>query len=127
MRLALALVAVLAACHDKPAKPDPAAFAKMTRGQQCAATAPRAEKCADELMVADLHALGSQLGSGLDALEDKLRDSPPATDDEAHEMQRLHCVESAHFAEAVVACWDEDGCDAFAACVAKHRDNVPAR
>jgi hypothetical protein len=106
----------LAACSDKlPEAPDAASFKKMTAEERCEATAPRATRCVDALMIAQLESLGS----GLDDLGKKLRDEPRATDDEAREMHRTYCAEGPSYADTVFACWDIKGCRAFAACVMK--------
>jgi hypothetical protein len=111
----LAIVA-LAACGDKlPEAPDPASFKKMSADERCEATAVRATRCVDALMVAELEALGS----GLDDLGKKMREAPRATDDEARDMHRTQCVSDAKYADAVFACWDIKGCRPFARCVMK--------
>jgi hypothetical protein len=118
VKLALAVL-VLAACNRLPDPPDAEAFKHMMAKQRCKATAPRAVRCADELMVAGVKAMG--VGSEFDDFAEELRDTPRATDDQAISMHKMQCLGDPHYAEAVLACWKESDCDAFAACVMKRK------
>src|SRR5262249_23716132 len=116
VKLALAVLA-LAACNRLPDPPDAEAFKHMTAKQRCRAAAPRAVRCADELVVATVKAL--DMGSAGDEIAEKLDDMPGATDDQAIAIHKTQCAADPHYPDAVLACWKTADCDAFASCVTK--------
>jgi hypothetical protein len=111
------LAVLLAACGDKkPAPPDPRAFANMTVDQKCDATAPRATRCTNELLVAQVKTLdgADELAK---AVQERVQDTP-TTDDDARKIHQTMCAgDGSAFVDSVVRCWATEPCDAFAACV----------
>jgi hypothetical protein len=119
------LLILVAGCHKSPPeasaralpKPDPVAFAKLDADAQCTASIPRARPCVNEILNAELTALmGGPTKGG--------SDDEPASEREAEAMLRDHCLGGADFPKAVVECWTVEGCEAFAACVAKHEPEL---
>jgi len=116
------LASLLAACNKLPEPPSAADFAAMTDEQKCEATAPRATRCTDELLVAELRDI-----SGDDAFAAEIgRDyatGPRPDADEAHTIHQLACRgdRDGAYQKAVFACWDVTDCSAFARCVYKPR------
>jgi hypothetical protein len=114
---------MIAACDKLPSPPDPAEYAKMSAKQRCKATAPRAMRCVDELLVAQARSLA--IGGGMDELagemEKKLDDNPTVSEDEAWKMHKVMCAgeKGTAYPDAVVRCWQTESCKAFAACVMK--------
>jgi len=120
---AIAILTLMAACHgseDFYAKPTAEKFEKMTDDERCDAVFPRAEPCLDALTVAsaaqivDDPEFAGKLGSAF-------HDAPPSNAKERRAIHRVQCFdksrEDAGYAKAVLACWDQVGCKALAACV----------
>ena len=129
MTRALAVVLLLAACSDKmPGRPDEASFRAAAPSEKCRLTEPRATRCSDELLVADLRSLaGSDDGGLADAVaEDLHKDSRPTTAKARRAMHQNMCLAGGGYAEAVFACWSETSCKAFAACVMKSASSPPS-
>jgi hypothetical protein len=117
---ALAVVLLLGACGDKlPARPNEASFRAAGPTEKCKLTAPRAMRCADELMVAELRSLAGGDDGGLaDAVaEDLKKDPKPTTKKDRRVMHEHMCLGGPSYADAVFACWSEASCNAFAQCV----------
>ncbi len=119
MRFCVMLLLVTA-CSDKPSAPDPKQFAALGEEAKCAATLPRAKRCIDELMAQQIERL-MQPASEADKqatqqLAKEMRQETSASD-EAEKVHETNCAASEHYADAVVACWAEPDCRAFAACV----------
>ncbi|CAN5923455.1 hypothetical protein BH11MYX3_BH11MYX3_34050 [soil metagenome] len=121
--LLFVILIVASACSGKPpTPPDPQAYKAMTEEQKCAATAPRATRCVDELMIAHLRQL---MGSDADGAElarafaDDVNEKRSSAD-QADAMHRTNCVGSRGtlYQDAVIACWNTTPCEAFAKCVA---------
>ncbi len=113
-RLAIAL---LVACGSNASKPadQPPSLGGMTEDQRCAAVAARAVPCIDELYDVELMAL-----AGVDTSDEK------TTDPEARErLHQARCAVGTEYADAVVTCWHQRSCLAFASCV--ERTEKPAR
>lgn len=119
---AVLLLTLLASCaNSDPAQlpvPDPAAFAKLSDSAQCAATENRAAPCADDLVIADLALLeqGDPAQRELrETIEKDLRADPSPSDD----RRKLHQSLCRHprYTTAIVTCWKEPTCVAFARCV----------
>ena len=124
MRNALFAVLVLAACDKLPERPAEKEFEALGAGGKCKATAPRAMRCSDELMVAQLRALTMEGGGELaDVVEKDLKDNAPLLEKNPQKdreaMHKLNCVEGPRYAEAVYKCWPIEDCKAFADCVMK--------
>jgi hypothetical protein len=123
----LSILLVLAACSDKlPDPPSASAFAAMTEDQKCEATAPRATRCVEELMIADLRQLSTASGDGnllADEVAKAWEDEPRAGGDEARRIHQAACLgdRDGGYMTAVVACWNEPDCKSFASCVYKPR------
>lgn len=117
MRSVLA-IAVLAACDKGP--PDPERYRAMTEEQKCEATEPRAKQCIDDLLVAQMRAVvDDEQAAG--AIERDLR-RPWSTDQhDAADVHRTMCRGDRGYADAVVACWGESSCEAFAKCFTAYR------
>lgn len=120
----LSIVLVLAACSDKlPDPPSASDFAAMTEGQQCEATAPRAMRCIDELMVAATRQLisdsqeSNELATQLE--KDFAREQLDSRERRAIHETNCHSMPAAGYQKAVVACWNEPDCKRFASCVYK--------
>jgi hypothetical protein len=112
------LVVALVACGGGPKPPDPARYQAMSEEERCEATAPRATKCIDELLAADLRDLASAVGSEVEAAAAAMeRDDRPLGDREALTIHQIRCETAETYPDAVLACWSESGCDAFARCV----------
>lgn len=120
MKLVLVLVLV-ASCGDADrGPPDPQQYKAMTDEQKCDATAPRATRCIDELLAAqmkDVLAADAKSGAEIDQALDR---TPGATASQASEMHRVSCAGDPHYADAIVACWSTAGCRQFADCVLAH-------
>jgi hypothetical protein len=120
--LLFAILIAASACSNKlPSPPDPQAFKAMNEEQKCDATAPRATRCVDELMIAHLRQLSVADGAGAEltrTLENEVHEKHSSAD-EADAMHRVNCVGSpgTAFQDAVVACWNTTPCEAFASCV----------
>lgn len=116
------MIALVAACSSSlPSPPDPQAFQKLTVEERCEATAPRAVRCANELLVAQARALSAELGSRIE----RVTDDPPSAS-EARAMHDVSCADAAYPA-AIVACWSTSECNAFAACVVSTSSKPPTR
>ncbi|MEO7096616.1 MAG: hypothetical protein ABI175_25385 [Polyangiales bacterium] len=123
MRTLLVLALVTAACSDKPAAPDPKAFAAMSEDAKCDAAFPRAKRCVDELMAQQFESLVEPGASEADRkvateMANEIRKEKSFAD-EADALHRTSCAASPTYADAVVACWPEPDCKAFATCVIK--------
>src|SRR5688500_5126093 len=121
MRLTLIAI-VLCACGKTPLeKPDPAALQRLTYEAQCEAVAPRAGRCANELMIADLESLARSDGMDVSAIVDDMRRDDDLSSEQARSIARHSCMGTATetFPARVLACWDEDDCTRFAACVTR--------
>lgn len=123
MHTLLALLLVATACSDKPAAPDPKEFAALDGERKCEATLPRAKKCVDEMMAQELESLLDPGAGGGDkevatAVAKEMREVQSFSD-EAERLHQIHCTASDGYADAVVACWAEPDCKAFATCVMK--------
>lgn len=81
---------------------------------QCQQTEPRALPCMDLLFVAYAAASLGVPAENMSNLKDKHSD-----DAEARMLHKTNCMGARDFAymQDIVACWNEQGCDAFAACV----------
>lgn len=112
-----AVLVLLVACSSRAAAPDPTEFRKMTPEQKCKVTAPRAARCADELMQAELRAIDP--GHAMDEIAKRLEDEPKANAAEATRIHEAGCMSDPHYTESIVACWNLDDCNEFAACVTK--------
>lgn len=121
MRIAFLLL--LVACSDKtPAAPAPKEFAALDEDAKCAATLPRAKKCADELLAAEFESLavdGSEADKKATAELSKGLSEEQSSSDEAEAMHAINCHASEGYPGAVVACWAEPDCKTFARCVMK--------
>lgn len=120
--VAIALLATTA-CGCKPPAPDPKQFAAMNEDAKCEATLPRAKKCVDELMAQQFESLMDP-GSGADKqdaaeMAKELR-KDESFSDEAEAIHHTNCAASTTYADAVVACWAEPDCKAFATCVIRN-------
>jgi hypothetical protein len=120
-RLSIVLV-LAAACSDKlPDPPSPSVFAAMSPTEQCAATAPRAMRCVDELMVATVRQLTdvSKESDELAAQLEKDFASESLSSDEKLKIHHTSCEgeHDARYQKAIVACWSQPDCKAFARCV----------
>lgn len=118
MSRSVLVLAVLAAC-GKPSPPDPEQYRAMTEEQRCEAVAPRAAECIDDLMLADLRALGADKELSRE-VEVDLRSKRTGTA-EAMDIARISCRGGKHFADAVIACWAETSCDRFVRCIDQKR------
>jgi hypothetical protein len=109
-------VLVLSGCSSKRPPgppPDKAKMAAMTSEERCAATEPRAAPCASHLVTAELALLTSISYDEAEKLSPEERLSGSA----AQEIHRVQCAGSDGYPDAVVACWQETSCKAFARCV----------
>lgn len=118
----VALAVMLAACDKLPDAPEAKAFEAMSMDGKCEATLPRAKKCADELMLAELATIGGDLATAelADGLREDLKKSPTYSDD-AEAMHRTSCAGSRDdsYMRGILRCWDVTPCRAFAECVYK--------
>jgi hypothetical protein len=122
VRTLLALLLVTTACGDKPSPPDPKQFATMSEEAKCEAVLPRAKKCQDELMAQQFESLMdpvSEADKQVAAEMTKELREEKSFSDEAEALHRNNCAASESYPDAVVACWAEPDCKAFAACVIK--------
>jgi len=124
MRHAWLAVLVLASCDKLPARPAEKEFEALGPGGKCKATAPRAMRCSDELMVAQIRALAMEGGGEMaDVIEKDLKDSAPLLEKNPQKdreaMHKLNCVGGPSYAEAVYKCWSIEDCKTFADCVMK--------
>ncbi len=121
-RLAIVLFVVTAACSSKPAAPpDPQAYRAMTDEQKCAAVAPRALPCVDELMITILHAVTGDRASDPEfarKIDDEIR-ANRSDGDLAKTMHQSNCNGDLHYTDSVIACWSVEGCQPFAECVSR--------
>ncbi|MBL9020257.1 MAG: hypothetical protein JNL83_39090 [Myxococcales bacterium] len=120
MRILLAVVA-LAACDKLPAAPDAQAFETLSPEGKCEATLPRAKRCTDELLLAEVASLDPGGNSELtNALREDLGETPTYSDD-AEAMHRSSCLGSRDdsYPRGVLRCWEVTPCKAFAECVYK--------
>jgi len=101
----------------------------MTADEKCAATAPRATLCIDELLIANLHALDPQVSGGSELAAEVTTDlrAKRSSDRQAAGMHRINCLgaSDAAYAEAVVACWTIEDCEPFASCVTREEAKHP--
>ncbi len=114
----LVLVTMLAACDKLPAAPEAKAFDAMSAQAKCEATLPRAKKCTEELMLAELGSIGGGNDELVGALREDLSKTPTYSDD-AEAIHRNACLGSRDdsYARGIVRCWDVTPCEAFAKCV----------
>lgn len=105
--LAIAALGILGA--RARAEPAPS-LANLSREAQCAVTAARARPCAAEMLAAEEHELGFDGIGG---------PKGPWSDRDAAAQHRIRCRASEVYPAAIVACWSEPTCDAFARCVSK--------
>ena len=110
-----AILALLVACGGTSAAPDLVEFRSMTPERQCKVTAPRAARCADELMVASLRALDPEHAMG--DVANQLEDEPKADMATAARMHEVACMSGPGYTAGIVACWNIGDCKEFAACV----------
>ena len=117
--LAIAIVTTGVACKDGlPPPPDPQRYQTLNEDERCEATAPRAIRCIDHLLLAQFRQLSSELPEGLVQEVSSARTSTS----EALVMHRTSCLADdprspAAYADAIVACWSVEDCVAFADCV----------
>lgn len=118
-RLLGVALAVVVGCHKRVDPPDPAQYRSMSLEQRCEVTAPRATQCIEEVMEAELRTLLKHPDDAPTIIDDHGR----ATGSEAAAIHRVQCAGSprGEYQDAVIACWDRDGCREFAACVAAAR------
>ena len=121
----LAVLLLAAACSDKPAPPDLAKFKAMSEDDQCEAAAPRATRCMDDLLVADIKAVG--LDKDLKGELVKEVRTTPSTPDERKTMHKVQCMSDPAYANAVVACWTIEPCKEFVECVVREESKAPPR
>ena len=126
MRVTIPL-AMLLACSKTPAPPDPKQFAAMSEDQQCEATAPRGESCADEILGAQLHSM-ARADPAMKELEKTVQQdldhTPTSSRDARSAMHRTMCDGEPHYREAILACWSIDECKPFARCVMTKADEL---
>lgn len=116
MRCLLVLLLVTTACKDEaPVAPDPKQFATLSLEQKCETTRPRASRCIDEILIAQLESMAADKEM-TDSLAKGLRREKSGPE-EADEMHRTSCRASDAYADAVYACWAKTDCKSFAACV----------
>lgn len=121
MRALLLLFLFVACSKSDPSKlsaPDPAAFAKLSEPEQCAATEERAAPCSDDIVIADLELLEKTDPGQREmrvSIEKDLRAKPSSNDDRRKFHQSM-CQNPPYMA-AIVTCWKEPTCMAFARCV----------
>ena len=73
----ISTVGTLGACDKLPAAPDAKAFEAMSWEARCEATMPRAKRCTDELLIAELATLdGGDASELTDALREDLSKKP---------------------------------------------------
>src|SRR5258706_15901218 len=119
----LAVLLLAAACSDKP--PDLAKFKAMSEADQCEAAAPRATRCIDDLLVADIKAVG--LDKELRGKLVKDVRTTHSTPDERKAMHEIQCLSGPAYTNAVVACWTIEPCKEFAECVVREESKAPPR
>jgi hypothetical protein len=125
-RLPLLLALLLACGGDAPpSKPSPEAFEAATAIERCELTEPRAARCADELVVEGMRDL---LGDDplVDQTAAEIRASKPSRR-QRRDIHATSCHADPIYAAAVLACWDERDCTAFARCVVSRRAPSPPR
>jgi hypothetical protein len=128
--LVLAALAGLAACGDKrPKRPDDATFRAMNEREKCRVTTPRAITCADEIIIEQLRTM-----PGLDNADEIAADAEkqnakqkPLTPKQRIQVHEDSCAGIPHYADAVLACWDVEGCKPFADCVMRASAPKPTR
>lgn len=114
----LSLLVLVAACKDKlPDPPSASAFAAMTAQQQCDATAPRAVRCIDELMLAAVREMTGDAEAA--SIEKGWAEQPDLLPEQARYAHDGQCEQARHgrYMKAVVTCWNEPDCKRFASCV----------
>jgi hypothetical protein len=124
----------LAACGSKAAPtglgkssaPDPTKFRAMTPEEQCKATAPRATRCATELLIEDMRETFSREPADTAFVDDvakRIGNEPRPTAAEAARMHEAKCLSdlSHGYPAAVARCWNMDDCREFATCVTRKR------
>jgi hypothetical protein len=117
--LVMALVLVAACDRGTPAPhtltpPGLSKLGQMSEEQRCTAVAPRARPCVDELMRASLVSIGA--GELAEAVKE---DPGPTTAKDRDVMHALNCETDQDYPFAVVTCWKNCDCEAFATCVYK--------
>jgi hypothetical protein len=119
--LITALVALVACDKPPPARPDEATFRAASPMEKCRLTEPRAVRCSDDLMVAELRSM-TQGDKGMEDFanvveEDVKLDKP--TSEDRHVMHKTSCLGSVgtSYQDAVFECWAVEGCKKFAECV----------
>jgi hypothetical protein len=118
----LALLLAFAACDKLPERPEEAKFRAADDGEKCRLTAARAILCTNELIVADLKAIGDPSLGEMTAEVQKNLDSEPLRSPakERKENIALHkseCGANEKYADAVFECWAIEDCKKFADCV----------
>jgi hypothetical protein len=123
VRTALALLLSLAACDKFPTRPDEAKFRAADPMEKCKLTEPRAIRCTDELLAAELRSLGGpDDGGAANALAEQVeKDSKPLTKEMRHSMHKTACIGSLDdgYTNGVFDCWSISDCKRFAECVHK--------
>jgi hypothetical protein len=104
---------------DELPPPDRAQLAAMSWDDRCAAVAPRAKPCLDELMIAQSAGIDPALG---DAMKENLATKPAASARELEVMHRTQCASDDAYPAAAVKCWSRTDCKQFATCVAAELD-----
>ena len=131
MKLALALLFALAACDKPPTRPDEAKFRAADPTEKCNLMAPRAVRCADELLVAQLRSMGGPDGADISgAVAEDLEKNPKQLSDEDRRAMHVNmCLGSLNdgYVNAVFDCWSVAGCKQFADCVMKPAPPKPPR
>lgn len=120
-RHALVALIALAGCDGLPDKPDEASYRALDDTGRCKATAPRAIRCTDELILMDLKAVAGDDPALLDGIADKLHEDKPLPRQERKQNITVHktsCVGTPGYMDAVFACWSIEDCKKFADCVA---------
>jgi hypothetical protein len=121
MRLSLLALFVLAACDDKPTRPDETKFRAMSADDKCRATASRAIMCTDEIMVAELRSITPDDPALAEEIEKQVADDKPIPPKKERKqniaMHKTSCAGDPGYADAVFACWAIDDCKKFATCV----------
>jgi hypothetical protein len=122
VRLVIALV-LLVACDKVPTRPDEAKFRAADSMEKCKLTEPRAIRCSDELLAAELRSLGGpDDGDATNAIAEQVEKDPkPLSDKQRHAMHETSCLGSLNdeYVNGVFDCWAIADCKAFATCVMK--------
>ncbi|MBA2539509.1 MAG: hypothetical protein H0V17_07740 [Deltaproteobacteria bacterium] len=88
-------------------------LAGMSDDQRCAAVATRTLPCMDEVFNAQTMSM-----TGIDTSKSDL--------DERQKLHEIRCVLGPSYTDAIVTCWNERTCQAFALCVDRE-DQLPAK